>query len=85
MGAQHDTPEYRRIRDALKRMNQQTDMVCAQPICVMPNRVIHRGDPFDTAHDDAGLAVIGPAHPRCNRHEAGKKRHRPTQPNNWIM
>lgn len=44
---------------------------CTEPVCLMDDRWIEQGTPWDLAHDrDAGPGCYhGPAHRRCNRSE----------------
>jgi hypothetical protein len=52
----------------------------------MNTRWIPPGTPWDVAHDDAGVVILGAAHATCNRSEAGHKRHRITQiKRNWAL
>jgi hypothetical protein len=76
MAARHDTPEYREARTKWGRVVQYGAAYCHQPVCVMEDRYIEPGSRWDLAHDDTGTLILGPAHARCNRSEAGKKRHR---------
>jgi hypothetical protein len=48
---------------------------CTEPICLMPTRYIPPGSPVDAAHDGPD-AYRGPAHPKCNRSEGGKRGNR---------
>lgn len=46
---------------------------CREPICLMPNRWIKPGTPWDLAHDRAHPGhYLGPAHARCNRAEGAR-------------
>ena len=86
MASRHDTPEYRAARRQFGRMVQAGQGFCAQPVCVMTSRWIPPGTRWDTAHDDSGTVILGPAHATCNRVEAGKKRHRiAARAKHWVM
>jgi hypothetical protein len=74
---QHRTPQHRRAYQAIvKAQAQGRWLTCMQPICIMDTRDIPPTCPADVCHDDSGTIILGPGHARCNRHEAGKKRHR---------
>lgn len=85
MAARHDTPEYRDSRKKWGRVVAYGAGVCHQPVCLMADRYIPPGTPWDLAHDDSGTVILGPAHAKCNRSEAGKKRHRAVRPDRWVM
>jgi hypothetical protein len=51
----------------------------------MPTRDIAPNQKADVCHDDSGTVILGPGHARCNRHEAGKKRHRVAAPRRWRI
>jgi hypothetical protein len=51
----------------------------------MPTRDIAPNQKADVCHDDSGTVILGPGHARCNRHEAGKKRHRVAVPRRWRI
>lgn len=85
--AQHKTPEHRAAYRAIVRAQAQGQwLVCHQPVCVMDTRDIAPHQATDVAHDDSGTVILGPSHATCNRHEAGKKRHRVKRSaDNWAM
>ena len=87
---QYRTPDYRAARKQLGALVRAGQAECKQPVCVMDDRWIEPGTPWDVAHDDAGYRILGAAHARCNRHEGGKKRHRKFStgnlaPERWIL
>ena len=84
---QHRTPEHRAAYLAIKRAQARGDwLTCHQPVCIMTTRDIAPHQPADVCHDDTGTVVLGPGHATCNRHEAGKKRHRVTaDPIRWPL
>jgi len=67
-------PEHVRTR---RRYEQQLaiygSLTCAQPVCVMPSRIILPGMRWCGGHDDTGTAYIGPVHERCNVKDAAKR------------
>lgn len=61
-------------------------LICAQPICVMPDRIITNGEPWHLGHDDAGIRYIGPCHKRCNERDgAVRGRARQDAPTTWDL
>lgn len=64
---------------------------CAEPVCLFEadglGRLIEPGSAWDLCHDPSGLVVIGPGHARCNRSEAGRRRHaQPARaPRRWAL
>lgn len=46
---------------------------CAQPICVMPSRLITPTMRWCAGHDDAGTTYIGPVHMRCNVRDGARR------------
>ena len=66
---QHRTPEYRAARKHLGVDVAAGRGWCVQPVCVMRTRYIPPGAPWNVAHDDAGLVILGPAHERCNKRD----------------
>lgn len=70
------TPEYRAAYRAVRKAQARGEWLwCAQPVCLEPSREIAPNQQVDVAHDDDGLAILGPAHRRCNRVDGGKRRH----------
>lgn len=83
---QHRTPEHRAAYRAIVKAQAAGQwLVCHQPICVMPTRDIAPDQLADVCHDDSGTVLLGPGHARCNRHEAGKKRHRAPRIRRWAL
>jgi hypothetical protein len=83
-------PKYRsrEHRAERKRLEQEMQRVgyltCAQPVCVMPTRIIRPGEPWHVGHDDTGTAYIGPVQERCNVHDAAvRARARRDRPRRW--
>lgn len=52
------------------------DAWCAELVCLMRNRWIRPGSPWDLAHDREHGGYLGPAHRRCNRAEGARFRNR---------
>lgn len=50
--------------------------MCTELVCLEPSRSISPGMAWDLAHDRATGGYLGPAHPRCNRAEGGREKHR---------
>lgn len=57
----------------VRQMERDGYLVCAQPVCVMPTRIIHAGEPWHLGHDDTGTVFIGPVCARCNRVDGAKR------------
>lgn len=81
------TPEHRRYRRRLEQeMRTQGYLVCAQPECVMPTRVINQGEAWHAGHDDTGSHYIGAVHARCNTRDGAKRaRARQDAPSRWNL
>jgi hypothetical protein len=81
--------DHQRHRRAVAPTVDAGQAWCTEPICLMPDRWIEPGTPWDLAHDrDAGpSAYRGPAHARCNRSEGARFRDsREAAPlNRWIL
>jgi hypothetical protein len=59
---------------------------CAEPICLMPDRWIEPGQPWDLAHNRDTGGYHGPAHPRCNRSEGIRHRNATRRPyRRWAL
>lgn len=82
--ARYNTREYREARARYGRDVEAGTAYCAQPICVMTDRWIPPGTAWDTAHDDSGTIILGPAHARCNRRDGGIRRHL-VKGNRWVL
>ena len=64
-------------RERLRPTVDAGEAWCSEPVCLMPDRWIAPGMPWDLAHDrDRPGEYHGPAHARCNRAEGGRHRHR---------
>ena len=66
---QHRTTEYRAARVRLDVEVKAGRGWCVQPECIMTTRYIPPHTPWDVAHDDSGLVILGAAHRRCNRRD----------------
>lgn len=42
---------------------------CHARVCLMPDREIYDGDPWDLGHTEDRTGWTGPEHPKCNRTE----------------
>lgn len=49
---------------------------CAEPVCLMADRWIPPGTPWDVSHDPSGTVTIGPSHRACNRSEGARRGNR---------
>ena len=84
--AKYNTPEYRAAYAAIRAAQRRGDwLTCAQPVCLMRTRDIAPNDPTHVAHDDSGLAILGPAHARCNTSDGGKRRHLVDDGTRWVL
>ena len=61
--------EHQRERDLWRPTVDAGQAHCAEPICLMPDRWIEPGTPWDLAHDRREGGYHGPAHKRCNSSE----------------
>lgn len=82
--AKYSTREYREARTRYRTLIESGQGWCAQPVCVMADRWIPPGADFDTAHDDSGTVILGPAHTKCNRSDGGKRRWR-AKVTRWVL
>lgn len=66
---------------------------CTEPICLMRDRWIPPGTPWDLAHNRETGGYRGPAHARCNRSEGARwgnrvrrtTRRAPSAPRRWQL
>lgn len=78
-------------REDLAPLVDAGQAMCTEIICVMSDRWIAPGTPWDLAHDRASGGYLGPAHRTCNRVEGGRWRHAKKRapetpsPNRWIL
>jgi hypothetical protein len=72
-------PKYRTAEHQAERKRWQAQLErdgwldCMQPICLMPSRVIHRGERWHLGHAEDGVTYIGPVHPKCNVVDGAKR------------
>ena len=72
--AKYRTPEHRRERARLKaQLDRDGYLVCAQPVCVMGDRLIRPGERWCAGHDDEGLTYIGAVHFDCNSRDGARR------------
>lgn len=65
---------HAKVRAAMKaQLERDGSAYCAQPICVMPSRLILPGMKWCAGHDDPGTEYIGLVHKRCNESDAGRR------------
>jgi hypothetical protein len=55
---------------------QAGTVLCHAKVCLMPNRTIVPGTPWDLGHTEDRTAWTGPEHRRCNRADGGRRRGR---------
>lgn len=68
------TKQHRDTVNAYKaQLARDGHLICAQPECVMPTRVILPGMEWAAGHDNTGSTYVGPVHRRCNSRDAGKR------------
>jgi hypothetical protein len=59
---------------------------CTEPVCVMGDRWIQPGTPWDLAHTEDRTGYHGPAHARCNRCEGARRRAANRRPHRgWAL
>lgn len=89
--AKYRTPEHRRERAKyVRQMERDGYLVCQQPICLMPSRVIQRGQLWHLGHDATGTTYIGPVCAHCNRVDGAKRgnarsRGVTDKPRRWVL
>lgn len=72
--AKYRSAEHRRERAKyVRQMERDGYLICQQPICLMPTRVIRAGQPWHLGHDDSGTVYIGPVCAHCNRVDGAKR------------
>lgn len=59
--------EHQALRDQWRPYVEAGYVDCRAVICLMPDRRILPGQPWDLDHDDDRTGYRGPAHERCNR------------------
>lgn len=69
MGDVHRTAEHKAARAAWEPTVEAGEAYCAELICLMADRWIEPGTPWDMAHDRRTGGYLGPAHRACNRSE----------------
>jgi hypothetical protein len=70
----YQSKEHRDARAAMKAQIERDGYgYCAQPVCVMPSRLITLTMRWCAGHNDAGTAYIGPVHQRCNVRDGAKR------------
>ena len=89
---QPSNPKYRTKAHRMERakyvqqMERTGYLVCAQPMCVMPTRIIQAGQAWHLGHDDTGTQYIGPTHAYCNVRDGAKRaRSRQDRPQRWPL
>ena len=84
------TPEHRRERARwVRQMEHDGYLVCQQPVCLSPTRIIKPGDRWHLGHDDSGTVYIGPVCARCNVVDGAKRGNRRSRgvdvPRRWVV
>lgn len=86
--AKYRTREYLTARRNLEdRMRHDGHLVCAEPVCKKPTRVIHPGEPWHVCHDPTGTTILGPGHAACNTSEGATRGNatRRRSPRRWNL
>jgi hypothetical protein len=65
----YDRAAHRKLRARYRPIVDRGDAYCTQPECLMWDRWIEPGTPWDLAHDRDNGGYHGPAHALCNRSE----------------
>lgn len=64
---------HRREKESWRQYVDAGMTHCAELVCLMPNRWIPPGTPWDLAHDRRNPGkYLGPAHKRCNASEGAR-------------
>jgi hypothetical protein len=86
--------EHQKVRASWAPIVNAGDAWCSEPVCLMRDRWIRPGSPWDLAHDRDTGGYRGPAHARCNRSEGSRWWHsrqqrkvvqRPREPRRWAL
>lgn len=78
-------PKYKTRQHRMERakwaklMAAQGYLVCAQPVCVMGDRTIGKGQAWHAGHDETGTSYIGPVHAECNVKDAAVRANQRSQ------
>jgi hypothetical protein len=76
--------EHQRLKEQWRPIVDAGRAICAEPICLLPDRHIAPSQPWDLAHNRRTGGYRGPAHRRCNRAEGARHkealRQQATQP-----
>lgn len=67
---------HQQERKRWQRVVDRGEAHCAEPICLMADRWIAPGTPWDVSHDPSGTVTIGPSHRGCNRSEGASRGNR---------
>lgn len=79
------TKQHRDQVNAYKtQLHRNGHLTCAQPVCVMPSRLILPGMHWAAGHDNSGTRYIGPVHRTCNAKDGARRaRARQTSNTGW--
>ena len=66
---------HQRERKRWARQVEAGKAHCTEPVCLMDDRWIPPGTPWDLAHGPTRDTYRGPAHHRCNRTEGALRAH----------
>lgn len=88
--AKYNTPEHRAAVAYYQQLVADGLAWCAETRCMVEeaggSRYIPPGTPVHAAHTDDGQAYKGPAHPRCNTSDGGRRRHaKPPTPRRLVL
>ena len=79
-------PKHRAERRRLAPLVAAGRCYCTEPICLMGDRWIPPGTPWNLAHNRATGGYHGPSHERCNKSEGAVwKQQRPVVVRRWAL
>jgi hypothetical protein len=85
------SPEHRALRKQFaQQLKRDGFLICQQPECLNPSRVILPGHRWHLGHDETGMYYLGPVCARCNVVDGAKRgnaRSRGVQrtPRRWVL
>jgi hypothetical protein len=82
----YDSAEHKAERRRWAPVVASGQAMCCEIVCLMPSRSISPSQAWDLAHDRVSGGYLGPSHPRCNRSEGGKEKHRRAKARRrWVL
>lgn len=74
VAAKYRTAEHRaQVASYKAQLARDGHLVCAQPVCLHPTRLILPGMHWAAGHDETGTRYIGPVHRRCNSVDGARR------------